>query len=253
VRKSLLASWEEELVLIVFGALINGLEAFVGGVIGLLFKSRVSKKLGEFLLQGQGLCVVLVAVQGMLAGGSIVLTTLSVALGALVGYTLHIDSSIHHLGDRVQQYLEHLFTTSATIGNFSEGFVSATLFTCTGAMAIVGSLASGLSLDHSTLITKGLIDLVCCMPMAAAMGVGVPLCAVPLIIYEGTLSLLAATLAPLLSDAVITQMGVTGSLLLLAVGTNLLRITAIKVADLLPACFLPIILVPLAALAPVAL
>ena len=126
--------------------------------------------------------------------------------------------------------------------------MTATLFTCTGAMAIVGSLSSGIQLDHSTLIAKGLIDLVVCVPFAATVGVGVPFCALSLIVYEGALSLLSAVLGSVLTGAIISEVAVTGSLLLLAVGTNLLKLTDMKVANMLPAAFMPIALVPLLSL-----
>ncbi|MBS5865246.1 MAG: DUF554 domain-containing protein [Coriobacteriaceae bacterium] len=237
--------------MIVLGALLNGIEALIGALIGLAFKRHVSNDLGDFLLKGQGLCVVLVAVQGMAAkGGNIVVVTLAVALGGVIGWMLGIDAAVHRLGDWVQARLDKVLPTDGQLGSFSVGFVNATLFCCTGAMAIVGSLASGLSLDHSTLIAKGIIDLVVCIPMAASMGVGVPFVALSLFVYEGFLSLEASLIAPLLTQAVIAEMSVTGSLLLFAVGTNLLGITQLKVADFLPACFLPIVLVPLVNLLP---
>lgn len=231
--------------MVIFGALMNALEAFVGGLLGLVFKSRVSDDLGDFLLKGQGLCVVLVAVQGMTGEGNISVVTLSVALGALVGYLLDIDGAVRRLGDWVQGRLDALLAGSDRFGSFSEGFVTSTLFTCTGAMAIVGSLESGIALQHETLIAKGVIDLVVCIPMAATLGIGVPFCGVSLLVYESVLSLAASLLGPLLTDMVIAQMSVTGSLLLFAVATNLLDLTDLKVANLLPAAFMPIALVPL--------
>lgn len=231
--------------MVIFGALMNGLEAMVGGILGLVFKRWVSDDLGDFLLKGQGLCVILVAVQGMAGEGDIAVVTLAVAIGAALGYVLDIDKAIHRLGDWVQARLDALLSGSDRFGSFSEGFVTSTLFTCTGAMAIVGALESGLSLDHSTLIAKGVIDLVVCIPMAATLGIGVPFCGVALLVYESALSLAASALGPMLTDAVIAQMSVTGSMLLFAVGTNLLGITDIKVANLLPAAFMPIALVPL--------
>ena len=228
------------------GALINGLEATLGGVLGLLFKERVSERLGDYLLKGQGLAVVLVAVQGMMRGGDVAIVTLSLALGSVVGLAIDIDARIRSFGDRVQQRLNQVFAGSKRLGNFSDGFVTATIFTCTGAMAIVGSLSSGIALDHATLISKGVIDLAVCLPMAATMGIGVPFCGVSLVVYEGILSLLASLVGTFLSDAVVTEVAVTGSTLLLAVGTNLLGVTDIKVANLIPAAFVPILLVPLA-------
>ncbi|SEH43107.1 MULTISPECIES: DUF554 domain-containing protein [Atopobiaceae] len=229
---------------VLLGALINAVEAAVGGLIGLVFKSHVSDDLGDFLLKGQGLCVVLVGVQGMASGGSIVVVTLAVALGSLVGYLIDLDGAVNRLGDWAQRRLNAAFAGSKRLGSFSQGFVNATLFCCTGAMGIVGSLQSGIQLDHATLIAKGLIDLVVCIPFAATMGIGVPFVAVSVFVYQGVLSLLAAALGGLLTQAVITEIAVTGSLLLLAVGLNLLKLTDLKVANMLPAAFMPIALVP---------
>ena len=211
--------------MVLLGALINAVEAAVGGLIGLVFKSHVSDDLGDFLLKGQGLCVVLVGVQGMASGGSIVVVTLAVALGSLVGYLIDLDGAVNRLGDWAQRRLNAAFAGSKRLGSFSQGFVNATLFCCTGAMAI-------------------LIDLVVCIPFAATMGIGVPFVAVSVFVYQGVLSLLAAALGGLLTQAVITEIAVTGSLLLLAVGLNLLKLTDLKVANRLPAAFMPIALVP---------
>ena len=109
-------------------------------------------------------------------------------------------------------------------------------------MAILGSLQSGLQLDHSTLYAKALIDMVVVMVMATTLGVGVPFSGVCVFVYEAVLSLAASALAPLLTDAVIAEMVCAGSLLLLAIGMNMLKITDIKVANFLPAAFLPIAL-----------
>lgn len=228
------------------GAAINALEALLGAVFGLFFKQKVSKELSDFLLKGQGLCVILVAIQGMAGQGSVIIATISVALGSLIGYALAIDAKVTRLGKWAEAKLGGIGSKSNGEGSFAKAFVTSTLFTCTGAMAILGSLSAGIDLDSSTLLAKGLIDMVVCIPMAASMGIGVAFCSVSLLVYEGILSLLASFLTPILSTAVITEMVATGSLLLLAVGTNLLEITDIKVANMLPAAFLPIALVPLA-------
>lgn len=231
--------------MVILGAVINGLEAAFGGIIGLALRRHVSDELGDFLLKGQGLCVVLVAVQGMVQGGSVIVVTLAMALGSLIGFAIDLDRRVRRLGSWVQGRLDALFSGSERLGSFSEGFVTATLFCCTGAMAIVGSLRAGVSGDFSTLVSKGLIDLVVCLPFAATLGVGVPFAGVSIIVYEGVLSVVAAALGTLLGDATVTEMSVTGSLLLLAVATNLLGVTKLKVANLLPAAFMPIVLVPL--------
>lgn len=235
--------------MIFLGALANALEAALGGLVGLALKRHVSQELGDFLLKGQGLCVLLVAVQGMTEGGSVIVVAVSMALGCLVGQLADIDGAVERLGARVQRALDTRLAGSARLGSFGEGFVAATLFCCTGAMAIVGSLEAGMSGDASTLVAKGLIDLVVCIPLAATLGVGVPFAGASILVYEAILTGLAALAGGLLPDATVTEMSVTGSLLLLAMGLNLLGVTDVKVANMLPAAFVPIAVVPLMQLA----
>ena len=226
--------------MIILGALVNGIATVFGGVLGLVFKRRVSQKLGDFLMSGLGLCVVLVAVQGMVKGGDVIVTVLSIVIGGALGYWIDIDGAVHRFGDCVQERINGAFKGKTAFGNFSDGFVASTLFICIGAMAILGSLQSGLQLDHSTLYAKALIDMVVVMVMATTLGIGVPFSGVCVFVYEALLSLGASVLAPFLTDAVINEMVCAGSLLLLAIGLNMLKITDIKVANFLPAAFLPI-------------
>ncbi len=230
-----------------FGALVNGLEAALGGVLGVVLHRWIKKEMGDFLILSQGMCVVLIAIQGM-QGGSAVIVTLSMALGAALGYMIDIDDWFHRVGDAIQVRLDKRFKDSAQLGNFSAGFVPASLLICTGSMAIVGSLQSGLELNHATLLSKGLLDLVICMVMASTLGIGVAFSGVTVFIYEGAITLLATFVAPFLSDMVVENMVVTGSLLLLAIGLNLMGVTNIKAANLIPACIMPVMLVPLFAL-----
>ena len=227
--------------MIILGALVNGIAAVVGGVFGLLFKRRVSEKLGDFLMQGLGLCVVLVAVQGMMKGGDVIVCVLSIVIGGVIGYAIDIDGAVHRFGDWIQRKIDDAFKGATAFGNFSDGFVASTLFICIGSMAVLGSLQSGLQLDHSTLYAKALIDMVVVMVMATTLGVGVPFSGVCVFVYEALLSLGASLLAPFLTEAVINEMVCAGSLLLLAIGLNMLNITDIKVANFLPAAFMPIV------------
>lgn len=231
--------------MIILGSLVNGILTVIGGVLGLLFKRRVSPELGDFLMSGLGLCVVLTAIQGMVGGGDIVVTILSIVVGGVIGFAVDIDGWIHRFGDWIQEKLNRSFAQAKAFGSFSEGFVAASLFICIGSMAILGSLQSGLLLDHSTLFAKGLIDMVVVMVMATTLGIGVPFSGLCVFAYEAALSLAASLLSPLLTDAVIAEMVCAGSLLLLAIGLNMLKITDIKVANFLPAAFLPMALCPM--------
>lgn len=232
--------------MVVLGALVNGLAVAAGGLVGLVAGKRVPTRVTDLLMEALGLCVVLVAVQGMVGGGhvDVLVVVLSMVVGGVVGRLLDIDGAIRRLGDRLQDALASRLAGAAGTGRFAEGLVTATLFMGSGSMAIVGSLQSGISLDHGTLFAKAAIDCVVAVVMAASMGVGVPLASVAVFGYEAVLSLGASLLAPVLTGAVVAAMTVTGSLLLLAVGLNMLDITKIKVADLVPAAFVPLLLAP---------
>lgn len=229
--------------MVILGALVNGLATFAGGLIGLGGRSLVSQKLGDFLMSGLGLCVILVGIDGMLGDTSILVVIISMVIGSLVGYLIDLDGLIGRLGRFIQDRLTARFSHSAKLGRFSEGFVAATLFICVGSMAVVGSLQSGLELDHSTLFAKALIDMVVVAVMATTLGVGVPFSGICVFVYEAALSLTASALSPLLTQPVIEAMTTTGSLLLLAVGLNMLEITHIKVANMLPAAFAPLLFI----------
>lgn len=231
--------------MVVLGALVNGMAVAAGGLVGLVAGKKVPGRVTDLLMEALGLCVVLVAVKGMLGDDvDILVVVLSMVVGGVVGRLLDIDGAIRRLGDRVQDALASRLAGAAGTGRFAEGLVAATLFMGSGSMAIVGSLQSGISLDHGTLVAKAAIDCVVAVVMAASMGAGVPLASVAVFGYEAVLSLGASLLAPVLTGAVVAAMTVTGSLLLLAVGLNMLGITSIKVADLVPAAFVPLLLAP---------
>lgn len=210
----------------------------------MVLRSRVSRDAGDFLMVGVGLAVIMCGVQGMAQGGSILLVTLAMTLGGIVGYVLDIDGWVRRLGDSIQDRMQASFKGNEAFSGISRGFVSSTLVICIGSMAIVGSLESGLTLDHTTLFTKSIMDFVINVLLATTLGAGVMLSAVPVFVYEALLSVGAAGLAPLLSDAMVAQMLATGSLLLFAAGTNLAGITDIKVANFLLACAIAPLLVP---------
>lgn len=251
--------------MILLGSIVDAILAFLGGLIGLIFKRFISEELGDFLIMGQGLVVVLLGVQGMSdTSANLAVVTVCMGIGLLIGYYLDIDAALTKCGDTIEHSLNKLMSgkksrpvatsaapaTSAaapaatTHYSFSTGFIYATVYACTGAMAIIGSMHSGMQGDHAMLFVKGALDMIVCGVLAASMGVGVPFCGVPILIYEGILSLLANVVSPYLSASIVSNIVVTGSLLLLVVGLNLMKLTNIKVANMLPAAFLPVIVLP---------
>lgn len=221
------------------GTIVNCLAILLGGGLGLLLKKGLPEKLSTTVMQGVGLVVVYIGISGALKGENILLATIAMVAGGLLGTLLDLDGLVN----RFAHWMERkLVKDPASAGTFGEGFVNATLLFCVGAMAVVGSLNSGLSGDHAVLFTKSVLDGVSSVVFASAMGAGVLLSALPLLFYQGSITLLAQTLSPVLSTVAVNEMTCVGSLLIIAIGLNLLKITNIKVMNFLPAIFLPILL-----------
>ena len=183
--------------------------------------------------KGAALCVLYIGVDGMLAGENTLVAILSIAIGAILGELLQLDEHMHQLGD----WVERKFGGKGSKTSLSDGFVTASLLFCVGAMAIMGALDSGLTGDHSTLYAKALLDGIISVVYASTLGIGVALSAIPIFLYLG-----ASFLAPYLTEAVILEMKCVGSILILGLSLNMLGLTKIKVMNYVPAVFLPILL-----------
>lgn len=222
------------------GAIANGAAVLIGGLLGLTLRRGMPERTNRTVIQGLGLCVLYVGIRGTLEGENVIVVILSIVLGAVIGSLLDFDARLQALGDFLQSKVARNGQMQGS--SFSAGFVSATLVICIGAMSIVGSLQSGLANDHATLLAKSLIDGVLILLMASTLGAGACFSAVPVFLYEGALTLCAGALAPFLTDAVVNEMTCTGSLLIVAIALNMLKLTDIKVANFLLAPFFPILL-----------
>ena len=233
------------------GTIVNAGAVVLGGGLGLLLKKGLPARISEAIMGGVGLVVLYIGVSGALAGENVLVAVLSVVLGGALGAWMDIDAALNRLGARAQAAFAGGGGKSGADGadgagggsRFAEGFVSASLLFCVGAMAVVGALQSGLTGEHSTLFAKALIDGVSAMVFASAMGAGVLLSAAAVLLYQGAITLLASLLAPVLSDAAVAEMTCAGSLLIVGIGLNLLGLTKLKLANYLPAVFLPLLLV----------
>lgn len=225
-----------------WGTLVNVAAIAVGSLVGLLLKKGLPARISGALSVAVGLCVLYIGIDGCLAGENMLIAVLSMVIGAVFGECLDLDGKLNRLGEAVQKRLQKGDKGPSTI---AQSFVSASLLFCVGAMAIVGSLQSGISGEHGTLYVKAILDGISSIVFATTLGGGVILSVIPLFIYQGAIALLAQFIAPYLSEAVIAEMTCVGSLLIVALALNLLNITKIKVANLLPAVFLPIALCPL--------
>ena len=224
--------------MILTGTLVNSLTIIAGTVIGMLLGKFIPERMSDAISKGVALCVLYIGIDGMLAGENTLVAIISTVIGAIIGELLHLDDRMHDLGD----WVERRFAKSGAKGSISEGFVSASLLFCVGAMAIMGSLDSGLLRDHSTLYAKATLDGITSIVYGSTMGVGVALSAVPIFLYQGAIALGASFIEPFLTAAVIAEMKCVGSILITGLALNLLGLTKIKVVNYVPAIFLPILL-----------
>lgn len=220
------------------GVMVNVITVIIGSCIGLLFKKGIPERVSHAAMVGLGACTLYIGISGSLCGENVLILIASVVLGAIVGTLLNIDGAINALAQKV----ETKFQKEGKKVSIAEGLVSATLLFCVGSMTVTGSLQAGLTGDHSVLITKAMLDLVSSMMLASSLGVGVLFAAVSVFVIQGGLVLFAQLLAPVMEAGAINEMTCAGSLLIMMIGTNLMGITKIKVADFLPAIvFAPII------------
>ena len=222
------------------GTLVNAAGILVGGGVGLLvhhlMRRGVPERFSDMVMKGIGLCTIYIAATGLLDGSKSLVTILSVVFGAILGEWLDLDGKIRSLG----QKLERRFARQGDTG-FAQGFMAATLLFCVGTMAIKGSLDGGLRGDHATLYAKSVMDTISACIFSSTLGLGVLFSAVPVILYQGTITLLASIAGPYLGDAVIAEMNTVGSLLLLGLSFDLLGIVHLKLMNYIPAMFLPVL------------
>lgn len=220
------------------GTIVNSIAVIVGCLVGLVVKGRLNEKISITVMQGLALCTLYIGISGALKGENTLIMILSVAIGALIGEIIDIDKRLNNLGE----YLESKFNGKKESNvSIAEGFVSASLLFCVGAMAIVGSLESGLSGNHNTLFTKSILDGISSIIFTSSLGIGVIFYSVAVFIYQGGITLGAGLLSGILNDMVIANMSAVGGLLIAGLAFNMLGVTKMRIANLLPAIFLPII------------
>lgn len=217
------------------GTIVNCLTIIAGSLVGMLFRNGIPEKYNQTVMQAIGLSVILIGLKSALGCDDLLIIIISLALGSLIGEFIGIENYLEKLGN----FLERKFSKESS--SFSAGFVTASLMYCVGSMAIVGSLESGLTGNHDTLFAKATLDGIVSIIFSSSMGIGVLFAAVPVLLYQGAITLMAGLLKPLLIPAVVSQMSATGGLLILALGLNILREKKLRVGNMLPAIFLPLI------------
>jgi len=227
-----------------FGVLVNVATVLLGSTVGLICKKGIPERLSNAVMMAIGLCTVAIGVAGILDGSNTLVLIISMVLGVLVGEGFDLDGRVNGLVEKVAGKA----AGAGKAAQISQGFITACLLFCIGAMTIVGSLNAGLRGDNEMLLTKSLLDLISSTMLAATLGIGVLFSAVFVLVFQGGIVLLAQVLAPVLSDACIAELTCAGSLMILALGLNIMGITKIKVINFLPALVLvPLVLAALTA------
>lgn len=223
---------------------VNMGTVFVGSLLGIFLRSRLRESLQNALLTALGLCTAVIGVMSAIATDNILCVIICMAVGTALGELLRIDDGIENAGEF---FRKKLVKNDSGSSRFTEGFVSACILFCIGSMTIVGSLEAGIHRDYSIIFAKSTLDFVSSMALGAAMGYGVTCSVVFILFMQGGITLLAGLAAPALSDAVVTEMSAIGGTILIGMACNMLDLGSkrIKVSNMLPAIFLPILYFPI--------
>lgn len=216
------------------GAIVNTVTVLIGSGIGLLFKKKLPEKLTTAVMYAIGLCTIAIGITGIIKGENQLVMVISMVLGTVIGTLIDIDGKITKIGESLQKKSKKTKGGDNEKSTFSQGFVTASLLFCMGAMTIVGSMSAGISGDNQTIYTKALMDLISASMLAASLGIGVMFSAGFVLVFQGSLVALAMLLGSFLSDFAVAELVCAGSVMIVALGLNLLNVTKIKVANLLP-------------------
>lgn len=219
--------------------LVNCGVIIVGCIIGLFIKGGIPERFNKIIMNGLALCAMFIGFSGALEGNNTIITIVSMAVGALIGELIDIDKWLNKLGETIQKKLDK---GNGKESRIAEGFVNASLLFCVGAMSIVGALQAGLAGNYDTIYAKTVLDGVSSIIFSASMGIGVIFSSVTVLLYQGGITLCASFLSGILSQAVIAEMTAVGSLMIVGLGLNLLEVTDIKIANLLPGILVPVVL-----------
>lgn len=224
-------------VMVLFGTLVNFFLILIGALIG-RFLHNIPEKMRETVMYGIGLAVVAIGLQMTFESTQVLIVIISIVVGAVLGEWLDLDKKVNELGE----WIESKMPASDTKGlGIAQGFVTATLIFVVGSMAIIGAIDSGLRNDHDVLVMKGIIDGFTSIILSSTLGIGVAFAAIPVLVYQGVITLFSTQIGRIVPDELlqffISEMTATGGLMIAAIGLNLLGLTKIRVANLIPGIF----------------
>lgn len=211
------------------GTIINVLAILGAGFVGLLLGKGIPKNISQTIEDGLGILVLIIGIQYALKADSLAIVGISLALGAIIGEVRAWEARLDKVGNLIQSRF-----SQGEDNQFVKGFVSASLLFCVGAMAVIGALEDGLTGNYQILLIKSILDGIFALIFAASMGIGVLFSAIPVLIYQGSISLASTLIRPILTDPMLNNITALGGVLIAALGLNIIGITKIKVANLLP-------------------
>ena len=225
-----------------FATVINAGLVLLGSLLGLLFKDRIGSRFNSILVHALGLCVLGIGITSAIQTDDTLCVIVCMVLGTILGEAIRIEDRLDAVGGILRDRLMRGDGSS----RFTEGFVNASVLFCVGSMAIMGAMEAGIHGDYTILISKGVIDGVTAITFASAMGVGVAFSTVPLLLYQGALTLLFSWVGPFLDNAAITEMSAVGGTIIMGIAINMLGLGQgkIRVGNMLPAIFLPLLYLP---------
>lgn len=228
------------------GTIINTAAVILGGILGILLKSGITKRFEKILMQANGLAVIFIGVSGALKHMLVIenntistqgtmLLIFSLVLGSLLGEWINIEGKMEIIGEKLKNLVR-----AKNDNRFVDGFVTTSLIICIGAMAIVGAMQDGLTGDSSMLVAKALLDFIIVAILSATYGIGAAFSAIPIFVYQGSITLIAAIFGSIITDVLISELSFVGSTLIFCVGVNLIREKTFRVANMLPALLVPV-------------
>jgi hypothetical protein len=219
------------------GTLVNTVSIIIGGTIGTLLKIGISDRFKKIIMQGLSLSVLVIGLDNALKYKNLLLVIISIVIGCIIGEAIDIERLLNNFGNSI----EKKFANNGSDSNISKGFVTTSLIYCVGAMSIVGALKDGLQGDHSILYAKSMLDGISAIIFASTFGIGVVLSSVSVFLYQGIITIGSSFLQGLLTKPIIVDMSAIGGILIIGISLNILNIIKIKVGNMLPAIFIPIV------------
>ena len=219
------------------GTIINAVAILVGSIIGIVLNAKLPKRFIQIVFQGIGLFTLFIGMFMALKTNNIFLMVISIVVGGIIGEWINIEKYINLFGIKIKTKLK------SNNAKFSEGLVTAFLLFCMGSVTILGAIEEGLGNDPNLLLAKSVLDGVSSIALAAALGFGVAFSIIPLLIYQGGLTLLAAKFGDYFSEAIINELTAVGGLMLIGLGISILEIKQLKILNMIPSLVIIIVLV----------